>query len=172
MAEPRTDAQGDGRATGHDDGHRRPRRHGAVGGRARLIPATGSASGVGSTRCCRAADVVTVCCPLTKETRGLFDDAAFEAMKPGAYIINVTRGPIIDLDAITKAMQSGKLGGAGLDVHPVEPLPEDHVLWTMPNTVITPHTAGASQFRARRNVGRFIANLRHWGATGSRWRAR
>jgi len=107
-------------------------------------------------------DVVTVCCPLTKETRGLFDDAAFDAMKPGAYIINVTRGPIIDLDAITKAMQSGKLGGAGLDVHPVEPLPEDHVLWTMPNAVITPHTAGASQFRARRNVARFIANLRHW----------
>jgi phosphoglycerate dehydrogenase-like enzyme len=107
-------------------------------------------------------DVVTVCCPLTKETRGLFDDAAFDAMKPGAYIVNVTRGPIIDLDAITKAVQSGKLGGAGLDVHPVEPLPEDHVLWTMPNVVITPHTAGASQYRARRNVGRFIANLRHW----------
>jgi phosphoglycerate dehydrogenase-like enzyme len=107
-------------------------------------------------------DVVTVCCPLTKETRGLFDDAAFDAMKPGAYIINVTRGPIIALDPITRAMQSGKLGGAGLDVHPVEPLPEDHVLWTMPNVVITPHTAGASQYRARRNVGRFIANLRHW----------
>jgi phosphoglycerate dehydrogenase-like enzyme len=107
-------------------------------------------------------DVVTVCCPLTKETRGLFDDAAFDAMKPGAYLINVTRGPIVDLDAITKAMASGKLGGAGLDVHPVEPLPEDHVLWTYANAVITPHTAGASQFRARRNVARFIDNLRHW----------
>jgi phosphoglycerate dehydrogenase-like enzyme len=105
------------------------------------------------------SDVVTVCCPLTPETRGLFDDAAFAAMKPNAYIINVTRGPIIDLDAIAKAMAENRIGGAGLDVHPVEPLPEDHPLWKHPNVVITPHTAGASQWRARRNVRRFIDNL-------------
>jgi phosphoglycerate dehydrogenase-like enzyme len=109
-------------------------------------------------------DVVTICCPLTKETRGFINDAAFAAMKPGALIVNVTRGPIIDADAIVRALESGRLGGAGLDVTPIEPLPEDHKLWTFPNVVITPHTAGASQFRARRNVGRFIENLRHWRA--------
>jgi phosphoglycerate dehydrogenase-like enzyme len=109
-----------------------------------------------------ASDVVTVCCPLTRETRGMFNDAAFEAMKPGALLVNVTRGPIVDADAIVRAIESGRLGGAGLDVTPIEPLPEDHVLWTFPNVVITPHTAGASQFRARRNVARFIENLRHY----------
>jgi phosphoglycerate dehydrogenase-like enzyme len=106
------------------------------------------------------SDVVTVCCPLTPQTRGLFDDAAFDAMKPTSYIVNVTRGPIIDLGAITRAIAAGKIAGAGLDVHPVEPLPVDHELWQAPNVVITPHTAGASQMRARRNVRRFIENLR------------
>ena len=109
-------------------------------------------------------DVVTICCPLTKETRGFINDAAFAAMKPGALLVNVTRGPIVDPDAIVRALESGRLGGAGLDVTPIEPLPEDHKLWTFPNVVITPHTAGASQFRARRNVARFIENLKHWRA--------
>jgi phosphoglycerate dehydrogenase-like enzyme len=109
-------------------------------------------------------DVVTICCPLTPETRGFINDAAFAAMKPGALIVNVTRGPIIDGDALVRALESGRLGGAGLDVTPIEPLPADHKLWSFPNVMITPHTAGASQFRARRNVGRFIENLRHWRA--------
>lgn len=108
-----------------------------------------------------ASDVTTICCPLTEETRGFFDDAAFAAMKPGAYLINVTRGPIVDGDAIVRALEAGRLGGAGLDVTPIEPLPEDQALWRFPNVVITPHTAGASQFRARRNVARFIENLKH-----------
>lgn len=105
------------------------------------------------------SDVVTVCCPLTPLTRGLFDDKAFAAMKPTAYIVNVTRGPIIDGDAIVNALRQGRIAGAGLDVTPVEPLPQDHALWQFPNVIITPHTAGASQFRARRNVARFIKNL-------------
>ena len=108
------------------------------------------------------SDVVVVCCPLTQLTRGMFDDAAFDAMKPTAYIVNVTRGPIIDRDAIASALKQGKIAGAGLDVTPIEPLPEDDELWTMPNIVITPHTAGASQFRAHRNVLRFIENLKHY----------
>jgi phosphoglycerate dehydrogenase-like enzyme len=107
-------------------------------------------------------DIVTVCCPLTPETRGLFNDAAFAAMKPGSYLVNVTRGPIVDADAVVKALKSGHLGGAGLDVTPIEPLPEDHELWTFPNVMITPHTAGASQYRAGRNVRRFVTNLKHY----------
>jgi phosphoglycerate dehydrogenase-like enzyme len=108
------------------------------------------------------ADVVTVCAPLTPLTRALFNDAAFAAMKPGSYVVNVTRGPIIDGDAIVRALQTGRLAGAGLDVTPIEPLPEDHPLWNFRNVMITPHTAGASQFRARRNVARFIDNLRRY----------
>lgn len=110
------------------------------------------------------SDVVAICCPLTNETRGFINDAVFNAMKPGALIVNVTRGPIIDGDSIVRALESGRLGGAGLDVTPIEPLPADHKLWTFPNVVITPHTAGASQYRARRNVARFIENLRHYRA--------
>jgi phosphoglycerate dehydrogenase-like enzyme len=110
------------------------------------------------------SDVVAICCPLTNETRGFINDAVFASMKPGALLINVTRGPIVDADSIVRALESGRLGGAGLDVTPIEPLPQDHKLWTFPNVVITPHTAGASQFRARRNVARFIENLRHYRA--------
>lgn len=112
----------------------------------------------------RESDVVFVCCPLTPKTRDLFDDAAFAEMKPTAYIVNVTRGPIINSDAIVQALREGKIAGAGLDVTPIEPLPADHPLWQFPNVMITPHTAGASQFRARRNTKRFIANLRHYRA--------
>jgi phosphoglycerate dehydrogenase-like enzyme len=111
-----------------------------------------------------ASDVVAVCCPLTRATRGLFGDHAFASMRPGARIVNVTRGPIIDGDALVRALESGRLAGAGLDVTPEEPLPADHPLWRLPNVVITPHTAGASQERAHRNVRRFVENLRRYRA--------
>jgi phosphoglycerate dehydrogenase-like enzyme len=106
------------------------------------------------------SDVVAVGAPLTSETRGLFDDARFAAMKPGALFVNVTRGEIVDGDAIVAALRSGHLGGAALDVAPVEPLPADHPLWTFDNVVMTPHTAGASQLRGPRNIRRFCENLR------------
>jgi len=110
------------------------------------------------------SDVVAICCPLTNATRGLFDATAFAAMKPSSYVINVTRGPIIDGGALVQALQAGEIAGAGLDVTPVEPLPPDNPLWQMPNVVITPHTAGASQMRGHRNVRRFIENLRRYRA--------
>lgn len=106
------------------------------------------------------SDVVAVCCPLTSKTAALFDNGAFATMKAGAYIVNVTRGEIIDGDALVKALASGHLGGAALDVAPLEPLPADHALWTFPNVAMTPHTAGASQHRAPRNIERFCENLR------------
>jgi phosphoglycerate dehydrogenase-like enzyme len=112
------------------------------------------------------SDVVAISCPLTKQTRGLFDGKAFAAMQRHAFLVNVTRGPIVDGDAIVRALEAGSIAGAGLDVTPIEPLPEDHALWTFPNVVITPHTAGASQFRARRNVKRFIANLSPYRSSG------
>jgi phosphoglycerate dehydrogenase-like enzyme len=71
---------------------------------------------------------------------------------------------VVDGDALVRALQSGRLGGAGLDVTPAEPLPPDHPLWSIPTVVITPHTAGASQHRGRRNLERFCDNLRRYQA--------
>ncbi|MGE0820673.1 MAG: D-2-hydroxyacid dehydrogenase [Candidatus Binatia bacterium] len=107
-----------------------------------------------------ASDVVAVCCPLTAETRNLLNDTTFSQMKRGAFLVNVTRGEIIDGDALVHALQDGRCAGAGLDVAPQEPLPAEHPLWTLENVVMTPHTAGASQLRASRNLDRFCENLR------------
>ena len=106
-----------------------------------------------------ASDVVAVCCPLTPETHGLFDREAFARMPRGSMIVNVTRGEIIDADALIEALDSGQLAGAGLDVVPIEPLPEDHPLWQRDDVVMTPHAAGASQLRASKNIDRFCGNL-------------
>ena len=107
-----------------------------------------------------ASDVVAVCCPLTPETDGLFDREAFARMPHGSMIVNVTRGEIIDAEALIEALDSGQLAGAGLDVVPIEPLPADHPLWQRDDVVMTPHAAGASQLRAPRNIDRFCGNLR------------
>lgn len=107
------------------------------------------------------SDVVTVGLPLTEATRSVFDAAAFARMRPTAHLVNVTRGEVMDGDALVEALTSGAIAGAALDVQPQEPLPPDHPLWSLPNVAMTPHTAGASQLRAGRNLDRFCANLRH-----------
>ena len=106
-----------------------------------------------------AADVLAICCPLTDETRGRFDAAAFTTMKPQAILVNVTRGEVMVEADLVAALQAGRIGGAALDVAPREPLPADSALWTLPQVAMSPHTAGASQFRAARNLDRFVANL-------------
>ena len=105
------------------------------------------------------SDVVAICAPLTPETHGMFDDAAFQAMQSHALLVNVTRGKIIDGPALLRAMKNGSIGGAGLDVTPEEPLPTDSPLWDMPNVIITPHVAGGSPIRLDRTVGLFCDNL-------------
>lgn len=107
------------------------------------------------------SDVVSICCPLTPETRGLFNREAFAKMKPSAFLVNVTRGEVIVEDDLVAALQGKQLRAAALDVVPREPLPPDSALWDMPNVVMTPHTAGASQYRTGRNIDRFIRNLTH-----------
>ena len=107
-----------------------------------------------------ASDVIAICCPLTADTRALFNDTTFNQMKRGAFLVNVTRGEIVDGDALVRALQDGHCAGAGLDVAPQEPLPAEHPLWALENVVMTPHTAGASQLRASRNLERFCENLR------------
>ncbi len=109
-----------------------------------------------------ASDIVVVCCPLTEETRGLFDRMAFEKMQNHALLVNVTRGKIMDEASLVEALETGQIAGAGLDVTPQEPLPADHPLWHMPNVIITPHTAGGSPNRQDRIVNLFCENLRRF----------
>ncbi len=107
----------------------------------------------------RSSDVVAICCPLTAATNKLFNTETLSLCKPSAILINVTRGEIMDEAALVHALKTGGIAGAGLDVAPREPLPADSDLWRLPNVVMTPHTAGASQYRAERNLQRFVDNL-------------
>jgi D-2-hydroxyacid dehydrogenase (NADP+) len=92
-----------------------------------------------------AADVIVLAAPLTAETHGLIDAAAIAAMKPGAIVINVARGQLLDEAALADALESGRIGGAALDVFTTEPLPASSPFWAMPNVIVTPHNSG---FRA------------------------
>ena len=105
------------------------------------------------------SDIVCICAPLTPDTEEMFDDAAFHKMKQNALLINVTRGKIVDGPALLRALNNGLIGGAGLDVTPVEPLPSDSPLWDMPNVIVTPHVAGGSPIRMDRTVALFCDNL-------------
>jgi phosphoglycerate dehydrogenase-like enzyme len=87
------------------------------------------------------ADFVVLTIPHTPATEGLFDSSKFTLMKNSAMFINIGRGMTTKLDDLNTALRSGSIGGAGLDVYEIEPLPEDHPLWDAPNTILTPHTA-------------------------------
>ena len=106
------------------------------------------------------SDVVAICAPLTPETEGMFDEHAFARMRSHAVLINVTRGRIVDEQALLEALNNGAIGSAGLDVTPQEPLPDDHPLWRMENVIVTPHAAGGSPNRLDRVVDLFCENLR------------
>jgi phosphoglycerate dehydrogenase-like enzyme len=112
----------------------------------------------------RRSDVVMIACPHTAETHHLIDAEALRLMKPTAYLINVTRGGVIDEAALVDALRAGRIAGAGLDVFEVEPLPEDSPLWGMDNVIVTPHSAGQSQNRPRPTVELFCENLRRYFA--------
>lgn len=88
------------------------------------------------------ADAVVILLPLTVETRGLVDARFLAALKPGALLLNPARGPIVDTDALTRALQAGRIRAA-LDVTSPEPLPDGHPLWSAPGVLITPHVAGS-----------------------------
>ena len=105
------------------------------------------------------SEVLTVCCPITPETHKLLSHAEFEALPDGCYFINVSRGRVVDEAALIAALESGKVAGAGLDVTYTEPCPPDNPLWTLPNVILTSHTAGASQNIAKRAMELFIDNM-------------
>jgi D-3-phosphoglycerate dehydrogenase len=90
------------------------------------------------------SDIVSLHLPLTPETRGLIDDEAIGKMKPGAILINTSRGPLVQLDAVTRALREGRLGAAGLDVFDTEPLDPTRIEG-VPNLIVTPHMAYYSE---------------------------
>lgn len=91
------------------------------------------------------ADFVVLTCPLTPQTERLIDGAALASMKRTAYLINVARGKVVDEPALIAALKGGLIAGAGLDCTWEEPLPASSPLWTLPNTIVTPHSAGETQ---------------------------
>jgi D-3-phosphoglycerate dehydrogenase / 2-oxoglutarate reductase len=91
------------------------------------------------------ADFVTIHCPKTSETIGLFNAARLKRMKPTAHLINTARGGIVDEPALYDALVSGKLAGAGLDVFEQEPPPPSHQLFSLPNVILAPHVAGVTR---------------------------
>jgi D-3-phosphoglycerate dehydrogenase len=114
----------------------------------------------------RAADVVSVHTPLTKETRGMIDAGFFAAMPAGGYVVNTARGAVVDVAALVAALDGGHLAAAGLDVLPVEPVPRDSPLVGHPRVVLTPHSAFYS-VEAEQELRRKAAqNLATWLATG------
>lgn len=103
----------------------------------------------------RSSDVIVVTVALTPETRGLISHREFSLMKPGAILVNVSRGPVVDEEALIKALSEGRVR-AGLDVYSVEPLPKDSELARLEDVVLTPHIAGFA-YEALRGTSEFVA---------------
>ena len=111
-------------------------------------------------------DLLVMSLPGTPETEGILSKKRIELLPDGAYIVNVGRGSAIDYDALMKELDSGRLGGAALDVFPTEPLPAESPLWKTKNLLITPHSAGnlTLGYTLDRNVAQFCENLREYAA--------
>jgi D-2-hydroxyacid dehydrogenase (NADP+) len=105
------------------------------------------------------ADFVALTCPLTPQTEGLINAAAFAAMKPSAFLINVSRGKVVDEPALLDALSQGRIAGAGLDCTVEEPLPNGSALWDVPNVLITPHTAGETRSYEDNVIDLLLENL-------------
>jgi phosphoglycerate dehydrogenase-like enzyme len=107
-------------------------------------------------------DDLVLTAPLTAQTRGIIGERELSMMRPGAHVVNVGRGELVDEPALVRALQSGHLGGAALDVFVIEPLPDDHPLWDLPNVIVTPHSAGATPLAGHRAAAIFADNLGRW----------
>ena len=104
-------------------------------------------------------DALVLACPLTEATRRLIGAAELAALRPGAILVNVARGQVVDEPALIEALRSGRLAGAALDVFAEEPLPPDSPLWALENVLISPHSASTLADENRRIVDLFLANL-------------
>ena len=132
-------------------------------------PENGSAEGVAELfgpadldHLLRVSDYVIVAAPLTEETSSMIDSTRFAHMKSSACLINVSRGALIDENALIQALRQKKIGAAALDVFENEPLPAESPLWDMENVLITPHTAGVTDKLWERQYTLFSENLRRF----------
>jgi D-3-phosphoglycerate dehydrogenase len=112
---------------------------------------------------CREADVLVIAAPMTPTSRGMIGREHIRTLKRGSYVLQMSRGGIVDEAALVDALEEGHLAGAGLDVTATEPLPVGDPLWTAPNLVVTPHTSASSELTTdlvwsilSENVGRFV----------------
>ena len=110
----------------------------------------------------RECDFVVLTVPLTEATRGMVNAGVLEAMKPTAYLINVSRGGVVDDEALAEALQRQVIAGAASDVFESEPLPSDSPLWKLPNLILSPHLAGATADYREKAAQVFVENLKRY----------
>ncbi|MFD0732603.1 2-hydroxyacid dehydrogenase [Planotetraspora mira] len=135
---------------------------------------------VGPAELLDRSQVVSLHARLTPETHGMIGGAELARMPEGAVLVNTARGALVDTDALTSALKSGHLGGAGLDVYDPEPLPADHPLRALPNVLLVPHLAGATRQTADRAIRMAVEEVARWtageplayGVSGPRRRSR
>ncbi len=107
-------------------------------------------------------DALVLACPLTEQTRGLIGAAELALMRQGSVLVNISRGPVVDEEALVGALRAGHLGGACLDVFATEPLPAESPLWDMPNVIVSPHSAATVAAENGLLTDLFIDNLQRW----------
>ncbi len=112
----------------------------------------------------READYLAVTAALTPQTRGMVSAEVLGALKPGAWVINIARGPIIDEAAIAAALKEKRIGGAALDVFDTEPLPAESPLWSLDNAILTPHVSNSSPRIRERSLALVTENVRRFKA--------
>jgi phosphoglycerate dehydrogenase-like enzyme len=117
---------------------------------------------VGKEQLFAESDVVTIHMPLSERSSGLVGAAEFAAMKPTGYLVNTSRGPIVDEVALLDALRSSRIAGAALDVYDVEPLPVDHPLRSMPNTLLLPHIGYVTTDAYRTWYGEVVEDILAW----------
>ena len=107
-------------------------------------------------------DILVLSCPLTKETEGIIGGDQLNLLPSHAIVVNVSRGQLVDQDALLHSLSTGTLGGACLDVFVEEPLPADNPLWELDNVIISPHSASTVSTENESLVDLFLENLGHW----------
>ncbi len=108
------------------------------------------------------SDFLIIICPETDETRGLIGIEELTKMKEGSVLINIARGSIVDEPELIKALQSGHLGGAAVDVAAKEPLPPESPLWDIPDVIISPHSASTVEEENEKLTDIFVDNLQRY----------
>ncbi|KQV36982.1 D-2-hydroxyacid dehydrogenase family protein [Rhizobium sp. Root1204] len=108
------------------------------------------------------SDVISIHMVLSDRSRGIVGKAELERMKPNAWLINTSRGPLVDEAALAEVLQAGKIGGAGLDTYSQEPLPEDHPFRTLPNVLAMPHLGYVTEDTYRLFYGQTVENIIAW----------